>query len=158
MPLPVRKDYFTMTYRIKGRVVESLVMTSITEKEENDIDDEKSIVITRGDIMFTIHPRDIECYGEINFNKGSDDYDKLAMFPWLDHLTIRGVSIPSRYNYDKHSGYRVIPSKYLTWIDTTCPEKLAQYAHGFIGKPNRVVIFKRTTNRVYNGNNRLEEY
>ena len=140
--LPTRTDYYSMISRKRlDKRIESVVMSYITEEEENLIDKGKTIKITRGDKKFIIKPENIYCYGIIDFHNGSEDIDIISTFTWLDHLIIRGVCIPSNYNYDKHQCVSI--NKKPMWYDTTKCEELARYVHGFLSKPERTIIFRQ---------------
>ena len=140
--LPVREDYYSLvSKKLLDRRTESVVMTYITEEEEEVIDAGKTITIKRSNLSFTIKPSNIYCYGEIDFSNNSEDMDIISTFTWLDHLLIRGVCIPSNYNYDKHEC--ISRNKQPMWYDTTKCEVLAKYVHGCLGKPKRTLIFRQ---------------
>ena len=142
MPLVVREDYFVMVSHSSNRISHKVIITGITEGEELLLDDGHAITITRGDMIFVIEPKDIVAYGIIDFSTNSEDYETIEEFRYLDHLGLFGVSIPANYHYDEHCAYSDT-NRYKTF-DTTNPARLAQYAHGFIGKPERSLIFKWT--------------
>lgn len=144
--LPIRKDYYDITSFIRKGYRVAVVMTSLTEKEELAIDDGKTIQLDRGNCTFYVGPKDVYCYGEINFHNHSEDMDVISEFPWFNTYEDHGVCIPARYNYETHTAKT---ENKLQWFDTTRPERIAQYAHGFIGKPKRTIIFKcRDAKRV----------
>lgn len=120
----------------------SVILTSLTEKEEDILDKGCVIKIERSGINFRISPDDLIAYGEIDFSTGSDDYNTIQDFVYLDHLGMLGKSIPARYNYKEHCCYSPVGCKHYQTFDTTDPAKVAQYAHAFIGKPKRSIIFK----------------
>ena len=132
--------YCTIVSRIDKTKRKSIIITSITQDEENELDKNHSITIIRGKKKFNINPNDIECYGIIDFHSGSEDMDTIADFNWLDHLSFCGIWVPANYDYEEHCAYSTI--KVPKWYDTTRPEIVAQYCHGIIGKPERCVIFK----------------
>lgn len=140
------KNFYTMVSRFDGPISIHTIMTYLTKDEEVDIDNKKTITIQRGSREFTISPRDIYCYGEIDFNTGSDDYKELAKLKFLNHLCFCGVWIEANYDYKNHCCYS--PIKRKQWYDTTRPEIVAQYTHGILGKPKRCIIF----NHRYVGN------
>lgn len=139
--LPVREDYYSLIARkTSDKREESVVMTYITEAEEQSIDKGKTIVLKRGNLSFTVNPTDIYCYGEIDFNNNSEDMDVISTFSWLDSLIMRGVCIPSNYNYERHECVSI--NKRPMWYDTTKCEDYAKYVHGCLGKPKRCLIFR----------------
>lgn len=116
-------------------------MTSITEEEEQQLDDGKELILKRGNISFRIHCNNIYCYGEVNFNKGSDDCNQIATFDFLDYLDWKGIVIPSDYDYEHHECHS--PLKCYRWTETWRPDVLARYAHGCLNKPKHIVLFRR---------------
>ena len=149
VPLPKRNDYFMINYLINARKAINYIITGITKEEEEKIDKEKPIIIERGEFKFLIGPEDIVVYGEVDLNTNSDDYKQLDNSKLLDNKVSLGVCIPASYNYEKHTGCKLIGHKYLQWVDTTSPAKVAQYAHGFLGKPDRIVIFRKSVIAKY---------
>lgn len=140
--LPVRKDYYSLiAKKLLNKRTESVVITYITEKEEKLIDEGKTIEIKRGNCKFVIQPSNIYCYGIIDFHSGSEDSDVISTFTWLDHLITRGVCIPANYNYDKHEC--ISKNKSPMWYDTIKCEDYVRYAHGYLGKPERTLIFRQ---------------
>ena len=115
-------------------------MTYITEEEENKLDNSENIVIDRGDISFDIKPNNVYCYGSVDFSTDSSDYNIIDDFDFLKHLTDTGVKIPSDYNYKEHACYS--PLSRCRWTETWSPAELAQIAYSYIGKPERIVLFK----------------
>lgn len=140
----------------KGSKVETFVMATISQEQETKIDNRKPIIIKIGKTNLVVMPSNIECYGEIDFNNKSDDYNLINKFRWLDSVTIQGVPIPANYNYAKHCGYKELGYKYIQWFDSTSPAKVAQYAHGKLGKPERVVVFRIITNKKFDRYDREE--
>lgn len=138
--MPIIKDYQTLICRTESTSKISVMMTYITEDEEHELDNNRPIIIKRGNITFMVNPQTVYCYGEIDFNTNSEDYKTLATFNWLDHLTDRGIGIPANYNYKTHTC--VTPLRQYQYYDTVKPEVVAQYLHGVLGKPERTLIFK----------------
>lgn len=117
------------------------MITEITEQDENDLDANKPITLVRGTKSFTIEPSSVYCYGEIDFSSGSEDLEVISTFTWLDHRVLRGIVIPSNYDYDNN----VIMADndgIIRYYDTVRPEKVAKYFHGRLNKPQRTIIFK----------------
>lgn len=133
-------EYRIITSHIDKINKYSIIISSITEEEELDLDNNKAITIKRGNKTFNIQPNNIECYGVIDFHNSSDDMDIIADFNWLNHLTFGGVVVPSNYDYERHCVQT--PLNIPLVYDTFRPEVVAQYAHGLIGKPERSIIFK----------------
>lgn len=144
--MATRKDYYTLLSLTKKGYKYGVVVTSLTERDEELLDEGKTIVIERGNCIFTISPKDIYVYGEIDFNNKSEDMSVIADLNWFDTYQDHGLPIPARYHYKTHTA----TSRFnvAEWVDTTCPEKAAQYAHGFIGKPQRTIIFKSVYGKV----------
>lgn len=142
----MRKDYYTLLSLTKKGFRYGVIVTSLTDKEEDAIDRGDTITIERGNCTFTISPKDIYVYGEIDFNNKSEDMSVIADLNWFATYEDYGMCMPANYDYKTHSARS--PFNIPQWIDTTCCEKAAQYAHGFIGKPKRTVIFKSVYGRV----------
>lgn len=140
IPMPVRKDYYVMTCRIKAPFVkEAIIMTGITEKEYNHLklSSTNDLTLDRGNREFVISPENVISFGSVDFDEKSKDYQILNGFKWLnDNIAY----IPSRYDYDTHSCKS--NNKKYKWTETHKPAELCKYVHGFIGKPKYVLIFK----------------
>lgn len=116
-------------------------MTYISEEEESLIDRGKTLNLQRGDAEFTIESYDIYCYGEVNFDLSSDDMYKIDNLNFLDYLKgASGYPICSDYDYESHTCKSPISCYRIT--ETWHPSVLARYAHGCLGKPQRIVLFK----------------
>ena len=141
--MPSNKAYYIMSSRSsnsKGK--ESIIMIPITEDDEQKLDKGSLRVIIDGKEFF-VFPNNIICYGEIDFSNDSEDMNTISNMNWLDHLFLRGVTVPSDYNYEEHCCYP--PGKYIRYYDTTNPSIVAKYAHACLGKPQRCCIFKHIT-------------
>ena len=146
--MPISKDYQTVIYHTnmtnkEGRPTEQvrILMAPITEKEEALLDKGKAISITRGGITFDLDKDNIFSYGEVDFHDGTEDYDALnELIPFKDI-----VHIPLNYDYDTHT-CKTKTKCYQTY-ETDNIGAMAQYAHGRLGKPKRVVIFKLIAKR-----------
>ena len=138
-------------------------MIGISEEEENELDnlekkEEKYLKLMsngdteeadcisrylytkRNNTVFKITRKSIICYGEIDFNTDSDDFNIIEQMNWLGHLGIRGIDIPSHYDYKTHTAFS--PHSKPLWFDTTNPALVAQYIHGVLNKPKRCCIFR----------------
>lgn len=141
IPMPIVENYHILTRNtdVNKRVI-LIMMTHITEEEEKQLDEGKQITITRGDATFDIQPTSIYCYGNVDFSTGSSDYDIIESFDFLNYLTAIGLPIVSRYNYEKHECSSTMDK--CLWTETWNPAEIAQYIHGCLGKPERIVLFK----------------
>lgn len=140
--MPIHKDYhFLCSNRSRYRTV-STIMTYITEEEESLIDNlkDKTLQLTRGNRVFNIKMNQIHCYGEVNF-ESQEDLDTIDGFKFLDFLGCVGIHIYSMYNYKTHSCSS--PKRYALWTETWSPSELAKMAHGYIGKPQRIILFNQ---------------
>ena len=138
--MPIDTTYKVISCRKAGNVKELFIMTGINELECKKLKALNDLNIVRGDSKFHITPDDILCYGDIDFHEGSEDCDQLDTFNWLDDLGIKGISIPSRYNYDKHEC--TSRSKFYLWTETFRNSTLCRYLHGCLGKPQYTLIFR----------------
>ena len=118
---------------------ECIIMIPITEKEEEKLDN-GFLVTHRNGLTFTIEKTNVICYGEIDLNTSSDDFDVIQGMNWLDTVQGLGVIIPANYDYKEHCCYS--PYKFYTQYDTSNPALVAQYFHARLGKPKRCCIFK----------------
>lgn len=133
-------DYYVIVSHIDKFITKSIIITSITEEEEQELDLGHDITLVRSKETFNVKCGNVECYGIIDFNNNSDDFNAISNFNWLEFKDFCGVMIPANYDYEKHCAYSDL--KFYRRIDTFKPELVAQYAHGVIGKPERCVIFK----------------
>ena len=148
IPMPISKDYQTVIYHTnmtnkEGRPTEQvrILMAPITEKEEALLDDGKAFIIHRGDLSFNLSSDNVFAYGEVDFHKGTEDYENIGyLIPYRDR-----VHLPLHYDYDTHTCKTKL-KRYQTY-ETDNIGAMAQYAHGRLGKPKRVVIFKLIAKR-----------
>lgn len=141
IPMPIDPTYKVITGHKTGSTKELFIMTGINELEYKKIKALNDLNIVRGKFEFNITPDDIICYGDIDFHKSSDDCEQLDTFKWLDNLGIRGICIPSRYNYDKHEC--TSPNKSYLYTETFKLSTLCRYLHGCLGKPKFTLIFRQ---------------
>lgn len=121
-------------------------MIPISEQEEKSIDNirDSTLKFQRGDISFSVRMKDIYCYGEVNFTD-REDLNQIDSFDFLDHLGASGIPIWSQYDYETHSCKT--PKKRLLWTETWHPSVVAQMAHGYLGKPQRILLFNKYTTK-----------
>lgn len=119
------------------------VMIPIDEDEEKLIDniDKSTLTFHRGNRSFSVAIRDIYCYGEVNF-EDEDTLNQIKEFKFLDYLDEVGVHIYSKYDYKTHSCSS--PKRHYLWTETWNPAELAKMAHGYLGKPKRILLFNQT--------------
>lgn len=128
-----------MSYHTNKKRGEHLVvMVGITPKQEEALDNGETITVTKKDHLrsfdFVISPKQVYCYGEVDFSNDSEDKKHIEDFKFLDNLGAGGYPIDS-FNYDKGV---FIGGWYNTWN----PFVVCQLAHCYIGKPKRVAIFR----------------
>ena len=147
--MPISKDYQTVIYHTnttnkEGRPTEQvrIIMAPITEKEEALLDEGKAFIIHRGDLSFNLNSDNVLAYGEVDFHNDSDDYENIIkVIPYRDI-----IHLPFNYDYDTHT-CKTKTKCYQTY-ETDNIGAIAQYAHGRLGKPKRVVIFKLIAKRT----------
>ena len=130
--------------RNRSRVETRLtVMIPIDEEEEKIIDNIDKSILTfhRGKRSFSVAIKDIYCYGEVNF-EDEDTLNQINEFKFLDYLGEVGVHIYSNYDYKTHSCSST--KNRCLWTETWNPAKLAKMAHGYLGKPKRILLFNQT--------------
>lgn len=114
-----------------------IVMTNITDEEEDNLDRGKRITIKRGNKKFRLKLIDnVICYGKIDFNKYSDDMKQLEYIIPFTNI----VHIPIDYNLETHSC--VSPVKMIRTCECSNISDICRYNYGVLGKPDKVVIFK----------------
>lgn len=139
IPIPIISEYQVLTYHTNKKRGEHLViMCGITPKQEEALDNGETITVTKKDCIrnhgFVINPKQVYCYGEVDFSDDSKDKQHIEDFKFLDSLSAGGYPIDS-FDYDKG----ILTG---TWYDTWSPFTVCQLAHCHIGKPKRVAIFR----------------
>lgn len=120
-----------------------IVITRITEEEEKDLDNNKSILIKRGSNQFDINPDNCIAFGDLDLSPNSKDIKTLCNSKVFSNFDIN-LFVLSKYNYDTHTVTSDIRGG--RWHTTKDPNVFLPYIHGCIGKPERVVIFKEYEN------------
>ena len=151
MPI-LNTDWITLSCRTSKASKELIIMASITEEQEKQLDNGSLTLVTRNKRTFIIDASNKPVYGTIDFSTNSDDYIRLEEMDWLNYLTFGGIAVPSDYDYKTHTCHS--PINTYRYYDTVNPAILAQYKHACIGKPERVCIFKYWIND-YTGTGRL---
>lgn len=140
-PLIKKKDYHTMAYLFKGGRRVAVIMSYINEVEEKALDNKESINLNRGDRNFLLTRTNVIHYGEVDFNKGSDDYAVLEDSKLFFSLELSGVWVPANYDYENHLALSDINRP--RWYDTVNAAIICRYGHGILNKPKRIVIFEQ---------------
>ena len=142
IPLPIYPDYRILNSNCSRGRTHTTIMIPIDEDEEKLIDNigKKVLCFHRGNRSFSVKIGDIYCYGEVDFND-KETLDKIAEFSFLDYLDEVGVRIYSRYDYESHSC--TSPTNRCMWAETWNPVYLAKMAHGYLGKPQRILLFNQ---------------
>ena len=144
--MPIWKDYHILSKHVDDKKNKILIcMTYIDSDEEKILDENKLLHIVRGNTTFDIDSRFVYCYGNVNFTTGSPDYNIIENFSFLDYLGCVGLKIYSNYDYKNH--VCTSPIDRCLWTETWNPAEVAQYAHGVLGKPNKIVLFKLIKHR-----------
>lgn len=141
--MPIYQDYRILNKNISNIGTKITIMIPIDEEEEKLIDniDKQTLKFNRGNRSFSITMRDIYCYGEVDFTD-KNTIDQISNFKFLDYLGAVGVHIYSRYDYATHSCSS--PKRHCLWTETWNPAELAKMAHGYLGKPKRILLFNQT--------------
>ena len=116
-----------------------IVMISITEEQEKQLDSGKSLSLTRGGLSFNIEPDFCLGYGELDLSPNSNDCIKIDKGDWDKRLYIRHF-MPSEYDYPTHSVTSDI--KGGRWYDTSRALTYLPYLYACMNKPKRVCIFR----------------
>lgn len=118
----------------------SVVMAPITEEQENDLDNEKSIIITNdSNKSFVFDSKACYAYGKLDLSPNSEDIKTIANANWFKNLYIN-ITLFTKYDYNNH----VVVSDVIggRWYETDNIEQYLPFLHAKLGKPERVVIFK----------------
>ncbi len=118
-----------------------VIMTSITEEEETLLDKNKTIVVKRGKLEFTIDPSLCFAYGELDLSPNSDTIKLFAELDWFHKLNIKQFLF-SEYDYEHHTVTSDV--KGGRWYDTSNISKYLPYLYACLNKPKRIVIFRQT--------------
>lgn len=142
IPLPIYQNYRILCSSTNDYTIRRTIMIPISEQEEKSIDNIRDSILKfkRGNLSFSVKMKDIYCYGEVDFTN-KDDLNQIDSFDFLDHLDTSGIYIWSRYDYETHSCKT--SNKRLLWTETWHPSVVAQIAHGYLGKPQRILIFNQ---------------
>lgn len=142
--LPIYPDFHILNKNVSNIGTKLTVMIPIDEEEEKLIDniDKSTLKFHRGNKSFSISMKDIYCYGEVDF-EDQDTLNQINEFKFLDYLAEVGVHIYSRYDYKTHSCSS--PKRSCLWTETWSPSQLAKMAHGYLGKPKRILLFNYNT-------------
>ena len=135
-----KKHYHTMAYLFKGVREYGMIMIPITKDDEEKLDKRESFNVECGDKTFPVGPSNVKYYGEIDFHQGSEDYTILEESHMFFPMSFQGACIPANYDYDKHCCYS--DGRKAKWFDTVNAAIICQYAHGVLGKPERVAIIE----------------
>jgi len=137
------KDYHLLSsHKEPNRKTVLLYMTYISKEEEKLLDANKQLDVIRGNQNFSINLNNTYCYGQVDFNTGSDDMYDIEDFDFLDYLTgFSGIHIRNGYNYKEHTCTST--ERRCGWTETWNPAIVAQFAHGCLGKPERIVLFRK---------------
>ena len=102
IPMPIFKEFYILISHINSKRKEQVIITYLNEDEEKKLDDNNQITLKRGKTTFHIHMNNVYCYGEVDIRKGSNDCIQIADFDFLDYLGMKGIVIPSDYDYEHH--------------------------------------------------------
>lgn len=144
--LPITPDYRILNINKSVLGTKRTIMIPIDEEEENLIDniDKSVLIFHRGNRSFSVSMKDIYCYGEVDFND-SNTISKIEKFKFLNYLIDVGIRIYSRYDYNTHSCSS--PIRNALWAETFNCATLAKMAHGYLGKPKRILLFNEFTKK-----------
>lgn len=140
--LPTYPNYHILDINKTSAGIKKIIMIPISEEEEAIIDNigKNIISFTRGKYIFSVSVNDVYCYGETDFNDESI-LAKIDKFNFLNYLGFAGVPINANYDYETHSCMST-KNKCL-WAETWSPAELSKMAHGYLGKPERILLFSQ---------------
>ena len=142
--LPIYPDFHILNKNVSNLGTKLTVMIPIDEEEEKLIDniDKSTLKFNRGNKSFSISMKDSYCDGEVDF-EDKDTLNQINEFKFLDYLCEVGVHIYARDDYKTHSCSS--PKRCCLWTETWSPSQLAKMAHGYLGKPKRILLFNYNT-------------
>ena len=124
----------------KGNCYERIYIAPLTEEKEKILDDKGTICIETRNNKYTITPKDVFYYGEIDFNEDSEDYEELEYVPWFDNLQY-GIKIPARYDFKTHTCKS--DTNHIKYYETIKAIDIIKFKYGTLGKPDRCIFFKQ---------------
>lgn len=140
--MPIFKDYHLLSsHKEIGQHKIMIYMTYITKEDEELLDNNKELELVRGNLKFKVNLNNTYCYGEVDFHNGSDDMYDIEDFNFLDYLNTSGIHIRNGYDYENHECTSV--EQRCGWTETWNPAIVAQFAHGCLGKPDRIILFRK---------------
>ena len=122
-----------------------IMLMEITEEQENELDNNKSISIEKGSYKFNIEPDMCYAYGKLDLSPNSKDIENIYKANWFSNFDIN-IFIPSEYNYEDNSVTSDIKGGRV--YGTSNVKKYLPFLYASINKPERVVIFKEYLNIV----------
>ena len=122
-----------------------IVMISITEEQEKQLDSGKSLSLTRGGLSFSIDPDFCLAYGEFDLSPNSKDINEFARANWFAKFTVNQF-MPSEYDYEHHCVISDI--RRGRWYDTDNLKTYLPYLYACINKPKRICIFREYVDRI----------
>lgn len=144
--MPISKDYQTVICHTKreGKAITQtrILMTYLTPAEYARFERYKKITLKR-EVDFEIEESDVIAYGEVDLHTGTDDYYGLQEVIGFDNV----VHLPANYDYNTHTCKVPIDCKGYKTYETSNVGAMAQYAHGKLGKPSAIIIFKIVTKK-----------
>lgn len=141
--LPTSKDVVIVHWRVVDKRVRKILMAPITEEQEMRLDKGLVIEIITHNKGYVLSREDAIVYGNIDFNNDSNDMDFIRDLEWCIDDYFKGVCIPSRYNYEKHTA---VGNRHgILYYDTVRSDTILKYKHGCLNKPERVIVWKETS-------------
>ena len=117
------------------------IMAPITEEQEKDLDNGGSIIIKdQFDKTYLVEPKFCYAYGKLDLSPKSDDLQKIVKADWFKNLYVN-IIVFTKYDYDSHTVTSDIEGG--RWYETNNIDNYLPFLYGKIGKPERVVIFRK---------------
>ena len=114
----------------------------LTEEQEEILDRGNEIIAVYDDIKYTIRPTSVIAYGEIDLNFDSDDVNTLDEFDLMRDANMP-CYLPSLFNYEKSCTYKDNKREDYKYTETYDTITVLRYKHCIIGKPKRIIIFRK---------------
>lgn len=137
-----------------------IIMAPITEEQEKSLDREEIIVLEdQYNRTFIVTPKNCYAYGKLDLSPRSEDINKIIKARLFKGFYINIVCL-TNYDYDSHTVISDVPGG--RWYETDNVENYLPFLHGKIGKPERVVIFRKDfdilSSKKKKNNNRIANH
>lgn len=120
-----------------------VIMAPITEEQEKQLYENDYIIIkNQFNKQFVINDKVCYAYGTLDLSPNSDDIRKIIDSHWFDNVYVN-IIVFTRYDYDTHTVTSDVVGG--RWYETNNVNNYLPFLYAKLGKPDRVVIFRCST-------------